>query len=219
MSVYRGGRPAERSPAAGQKPPSHRRGVLLLRFLVAVALLALLVNMLLVEAYLGNEFTPDSATRQVRPVDAVPAAVLSGGPVIDLSGTRPLTYRMPERTLALTFDDGPDPRWTPQILDVLRRRGVHDTFFVIGSRVTRNTGLTRQIIAEGHEIGTHSFTHPTMSALPTRLRGLEQSASQGAVAYATGRSASLYRPPYSSVTDALDNTDMPTLRETARRAT
>jgi peptidoglycan/xylan/chitin deacetylase (PgdA/CDA1 family) len=121
----------------------------------------------------------------------VPAAVLAGGPVIDLSGARPLTYRMPARTLALTFDDGPDPRWTPQVLDVLRRHRVHGTFFVIGSRVIRNAGLTRRIIAEGHEIGTHSFTHPLMSELLTWLRSLEQSASQRAIAYTTGRSASL----------------------------
>jgi cellulose synthase/poly-beta-1,6-N-acetylglucosamine synthase-like glycosyltransferase/peptidoglycan/xylan/chitin deacetylase (PgdA/CDA1 family) len=190
---------------------------LLLRTVVALALLSLLANMLLVEAYLRSDFAPDSAPRELQPNDAVPAVVRDGGPVIDLTGARPLTYRMPAHTIALTFDDGPDPRWTPQILAVLRRHRVHGTFFVVGSRVVRNAHLARQITADGHEIGTHTFTHPLVPALPGWRRSLEYSATQGAVAYATGRSTRLYRPPYSSGADAVDNFDMPALRETAHQ--
>lgn len=216
MTVYQGKRPAEPSLTTGQIPALRRRR-LLLRGLVVLGLLTLLGNMLLVEAYLRSEFAPDSAPQAARPVDAVPAAVHSGGPVIDLSGERPQTYRVPARTIALTFDDGPDPLWTPRILDVLRRHKAHGTFFVLGAQVVRNTGLTGRIVAEGHEIGVHTFTHPRVSALPVWLRDLEHSTTQAAIAYATGRSTTLYRPPYSSVVEALDNTDMPTLRETGRQ--
>ncbi|WP_127508085.1 bifunctional polysaccharide deacetylase/glycosyltransferase family 2 protein [Actinoplanes solisilvae] len=196
--------------------PARRSGPHLIA-LVLVALLGLLANMLLVEAYLRNDFAPDSEPGQEQPADAVPAAVASGGPVIDVSGTSPHTYRMPARTIALTFDDGPDSRWTPRILDVLHRHQARGTFFVLGSLVVRHPELARRIAAEGHEIGVHTFTHPRVAALPTWLRGLEHSATRGAIAYTTGRSSSLYRPPYSSIADALDNSDLPTLRETAHQ--
>jgi cellulose synthase/poly-beta-1,6-N-acetylglucosamine synthase-like glycosyltransferase/peptidoglycan/xylan/chitin deacetylase (PgdA/CDA1 family) len=124
---------------------------------------------------------------------------------------------VPARTIALTFDDGPDARWTPRILEVLRRHQAHGTFFVLGSQVVRNTGLSARIAAEGHEIGVHTFTHPRVSSLPAWLRRLEHSTTQAAIAYTTGRSTTLYRPPYSSMVDSLANSDMPTLREAARQ--
>ncbi|GIF01305.1 bi-functional transferase/deacetylase [Paractinoplanes rishiriensis] len=173
--------------------------------------------MLVVEAYLRAEFAPDSSAQDGRPAGAVPAAIRSGGPVIDLSRDSPRTYRMPARTIALTFDDGPDPQWTPRILEVLRRHRVHGTFFVIGSQVVRNAGLADRVVAEGHEIGVHTFTHPRVPGLPAWLRRLEHSTTQAAIAYTTGRSTTLYRPPYSSVADALDNADIPTLREAAHQ--
>ncbi|MBM2616356.1 glycosyltransferase [Actinoplanes sp. LDG1-06] len=216
MSVYEGRRPARTQPATGSVGRPGRRGPHLLA-LLALALLALLTNMLLVEAYLRNDFAPDSEPGEGQPADAVPAAVTTGGPVIDVSGAQPHTYRMPPRTIALTFDDGPDPRWTPQILDVLHRHRAQGTFFVLGSLVVRHPDIARRIVAEGHDIGVHTFTHPRVSALSPWLRGLEHAATRGAIAYTTGRGSTLYRPPYSSAVDALDNSDMPTLRETSRQ--
>ena len=90
---------------------------------------------------------------------AAPAAVAHGGPVLNLSGRGPQSARMPRRTIALTFDDGPDPRWTPQVLDVLERHGAHATFFVVGARVADHPGLVRRIVAEGNEIGV-AHLHP-----------------------------------------------------------
>ncbi|MGH7620659.1 MAG: polysaccharide deacetylase family protein, partial [Gemmatimonadaceae bacterium] len=87
------------------------------------------------------------------------------GVIVDEQVTRePLPYIVartgnePGR-VALTFDDGPDPTWTPLILDTLRSRGVLATFFVIGQNVEANINLTRRIAREGHEIGNHTFTH------------------------------------------------------------
>ncbi|MEV0895382.1 glycosyltransferase [Actinoplanes sp. NPDC049802] len=213
MTVYQG-RPPPPDLTTGRIPAlRHRRSVL--RVLLVVTLFAAFGNMLLAQAYLHSEFAPDSAPQAVRPVDAVPAAVRTGGPAIDLSGDTPRTYRAPARTIVLTFDDGPDPRWTPRVLDVLRRHGAHATFFVTGAQVLRDTGLTRRIAAEGHQIGVHTLTHPRMSRLPAWLRGVERSATANVVAYATGRAPAWYRPPYSSEVDAVDNGDMPDLTESA----
>ena len=68
--------------------------------------------------------------------------------------------------LALTFDDGPDPEWTPAILDILKAKNVRATFFVIGENAEANPGLVQRILAEGHEVGNHTFTHPNLADTP-----------------------------------------------------
>ncbi|GAB3809298.1 polysaccharide deacetylase family protein [Micromonospora zhanjiangensis] len=95
-----------------------------------------------------------------------PADIVRGGPVLRLDGKTPTSRSMPARTIALTFDDGPDPRWTPAVLDVLRKHGAHATFFVLGARVNEHPELARRILAEGHEIGSHTFTHADVATLP-----------------------------------------------------
>src|ERR1700752_2678322 len=67
------------------------------------------------------------------------------------------------KSIALTFDDGPDPKWTPAILDILKRHNIKATFFLIGQNAVDNPDLVRRIFREGHEIGNHSFTHPNMA--------------------------------------------------------
>ena len=104
----------------------------------------------------------------------------------------------PEKTVALTFDDGPDPTWTPKILDVLKKEGVKATFFMIGQPVADHPDIVRRVYAEGHEIGNHSFTHPNMAHVsPERVR-LELSAAQRAFEATLGRSVVLFRPPYNA---------------------
>ncbi|MEO3745019.1 bifunctional polysaccharide deacetylase/glycosyltransferase family 2 protein [Plantactinospora sp. B5E13] len=139
-----------------------------------------------------------------------------GGPVIRLDGPKPVTRSMPARTIALTFDDGPDPRWTPAILDVLRRHHAKATFFVVGARVNEHPELTRRILAEGHEIGSHTFTHAELAAVPDWRRELELSLTRTAVAGATGRYPTLFRPPFSSSPGALTTDDQSVLRAAAR---
>ncbi len=104
----------------------------------------------------------------------------------------------PEKTVALTFDDGPDPTWTPRILDVLKREGVKATFFMIGQNVADHPDIVRRVYAEGHEIGSHSFTHPNMAHVsPDRVR-LELAAAQRSFEATLGRSVVLFRPPYNA---------------------
>jgi cellulose synthase/poly-beta-1,6-N-acetylglucosamine synthase-like glycosyltransferase/peptidoglycan/xylan/chitin deacetylase (PgdA/CDA1 family) len=146
-----------------------------------------------------------------QPVDAapsgsaasVPAEVLRGGPVIDPSGDASRSASPRAGTVALTFDDGPDPRWTPEILRVLREHDVKATFFVLGSAAIAHPDLVRRIVDEGHELGIHSLSHRELAAMPAWLRALELSTSQRAVTAASGMSPSLFRPPFSSTPAAL----------------
>ncbi|RAX49318.1 bi-functional transferase/deacetylase [Arthrobacter sp. AQ5-05] len=135
----------------------------------------------------------------------VPAAVSSGGPIIDARGEEVLTASPSGHTVALTFDDGPDPAWTPKILDVLRERGVHATFFVTGTLAIKHPELLRRMVAEGHEIGIQTLTHADLSAAPAWRRQLEIRGAQKVVAGIAGLSPSLLRPPHS--TDNASTTD------------
>jgi cellulose synthase/poly-beta-1,6-N-acetylglucosamine synthase-like glycosyltransferase/peptidoglycan/xylan/chitin deacetylase (PgdA/CDA1 family) len=98
--------------------------------------------------------------------------------------------------VALTFDDGPDPEWTPQILDILKEKHVRATFFVIGSNAEANPDLVQRIVAEGHEVGNHTYTHPNLADTPTTAVALELNATQRLFQALTGRSLVLFRPPY-----------------------
>jgi cellulose synthase/poly-beta-1,6-N-acetylglucosamine synthase-like glycosyltransferase/peptidoglycan/xylan/chitin deacetylase (PgdA/CDA1 family) len=215
MTVYRSDRRTV-DPATSGHLPAVRRRRTALRWLFALLAIALLVNVLLVGAYTNAGFGPDGLRRPATAGASVPAAVRNGGPVIDASGNEPRSYRMPSRTIALTFDDGPDPTWTPRILEVLRRHRVQATFFVVGSQVARHPELARRLVAEGHEIGAHTFTHPELAGLPGWRRDLEHSQTQMAIAAATGLSTSLLRPPYSSFPNALDDDGWATTREGGR---
>src|SRR5439155_15643495 len=95
-------------------------------------------------------------------------------------------------------DDGPDPRFTPQIARVLRRFHVPATFFVIGSRVVRYPEIARRLVRDGFELGNHTFTHVNPAVLPGWESRLEVDLTDTAIAGATGRRARLFRPPYSS---------------------
>jgi cellulose synthase/poly-beta-1,6-N-acetylglucosamine synthase-like glycosyltransferase/peptidoglycan/xylan/chitin deacetylase (PgdA/CDA1 family)/spore germination protein YaaH len=98
--------------------------------------------------------------------------------------------------IALTFDDGPDPQWTPAILDILKQENVTATFFVIGKNGQTYPDLMRRIVSDGHEIGNHTFTHPNLGEIPTSLTQLELNATQRLIESEVGRSTVLFRPPY-----------------------
>ena len=113
----------------------------------------------------------------------------------------PTLFRMnaaaPDR-ITITFDDGPDPDWTPQILDILKERGIKAVFFIVGQEAELYPDLIRRIVAEGHEIGNHSFTHPNLAETPTSIIRLELNATQRLIESLTGVSTTLFRPPYNA---------------------
>jgi len=98
--------------------------------------------------------------------------------------------------VALTFDDGPSAEWTPKILDILKAKHVHATFFIIGENGAANPRLVQQVLAEGHEIGNHTFTHANLGETPDSVAGIELNATQRLIEALTGRSTRLFRPPY-----------------------
>ncbi|MFJ8695657.1 bifunctional polysaccharide deacetylase/glycosyltransferase family 2 protein [Streptomyces roseolilacinus] len=147
------------------------------------------------------------ADRSEEPDGLVPHSVTSGGPVIDARSVPPISLDVRPRTVALTFDDGPDPTWTPEILRLLAAERVPATFFVTGRHVAEHPELVRVQRAAGHEVGLHTFTHADLADAPVWRTRLELAVSRAVLAGATGTSTTLLRPPYSSLPDAVDDRD------------
>ncbi|MDT0435797.1 MULTISPECIES: glycosyltransferase [Streptomyces] len=181
---------------------------LLLPCLVLVALMA----MLMLRGYVHSEILADHRIRPEAATDKVPEKILDGGPVIDTRGGRTESLRIPDHRLVLTFDDGPDPQWTPKVLDVLKEHHAHAVFFVTGTMASRYPALVRRMVDEGHEIGLHTFNHPDLSYQSKKRIDWELSTNQLALTGAAGIRTSLFRPPYSSFADAMDNKSWPVTR-------
>jgi len=105
--------------------------------------------------------------------------------------------------LALTFDDGPS-EWTAPILDELARHGAKATFFVLGEHVDGNEDVLRRAVAEGHELGNHTFSHTPCSRLSADEIETELTRTQELIAAATGVRPRLVRPPYGDGFDAVE---------------
>ena len=101
-----------------------------------------------------------------------------------------------DKEVALTFDDGPDTRWTPRILDILKEKNVAATFFIVGENALTQRSLLERMIAEGHEIGSHTYTHPNLATTGTVQTLFELNATQRLFQAFTGRSLKLFRAPY-----------------------
>jgi len=169
-----------------RRPPGHW-------LLLALIMTALGVTLVL-QGFVSEQLGSSSSRSQGAPV-----AGLSGvGPVLDLSGPAVRSVTPPPRSLALTFDDGPDPRWTPEVLAVLRRYHVPATFFMVGSRIEAHPGLVNAVLADGHEIGSHTFTHADLGRVSGARANIELSLTETALAGTSGVNTSLVRLPYSS---------------------
>jgi cellulose synthase/poly-beta-1,6-N-acetylglucosamine synthase-like glycosyltransferase/peptidoglycan/xylan/chitin deacetylase (PgdA/CDA1 family) len=114
---------------------------------------------------------------------------------------------VPGRRVALTFDDGPDPRWTPQIARVLREAHAPATFFVVGSNAARHPGIVRALVRDGNELGNHTFTHTSLSSGPGWQRRAQLELTETTLVGITGHYARFVRPPYSSTSDALTRSE------------
>ncbi|MDI3317757.1 MAG: polysaccharide deacetylase family protein [Bacillota bacterium] len=101
-----------------------------------------------------------------------------------------------DHLIALTFDDGPDPRYTPQVLALLRRYGAHATFFVIGQEAERHPDLIRAIAASGNEVGIHGWSHRSFQRMDAATMERELERSARLLERVTGRPPRLFRPPF-----------------------
>ncbi|MHC5701716.1 glycosyltransferase [Streptomyces sp. PKU-MA01144] len=202
------GRRAVRRRKSARRSAVRRR--LPMRYLLPSLLLVALLAMLMLRGYVHSEILADHRVRP--PVDngQVPSQILGGGPVIDArTPGEPKALSVPDKNLVLTFDDGPDPVWTPKVLDRLKKYDAHAVFFVTGTMASRHPDLVQRMVAEGHELGLHTFNHPDL-ALQTQSRiDWELSQNQLALAGAAGIRTSLFRPPYSSFSAALDDKSWP----------
>jgi cellulose synthase/poly-beta-1,6-N-acetylglucosamine synthase-like glycosyltransferase/peptidoglycan/xylan/chitin deacetylase (PgdA/CDA1 family) len=195
--------------ARTRSPRGHWVVVSLVMFVFAIGLL--------VEGYshgvLGE--TSQTIAQAASSGPAAPGTVTGGGPVLNATGSRPHSYSMPARTVALTFDDGPDPDWTPKILAILHRFGVPATFFTIGAHVAAYPGLIRAELRAGDEVGSHTYTHVNLATAGWREQ-LELTLAQNALSGAAGIRTSLLRPPYCGGPHAVSAADWRAYQQAAR---
>ncbi len=118
--------------------------------------------------------------------------------IFDIFPTAWVVQRLGQRNgkVALTFDDGPDPRWTPKILDILKQKSAPATFFVIGRNMEDYPDIVQREVKEGHIVGSHTYTHPNIADEPPSAVPLEFNLTQRLFQTITGRTLRFFRPPY-----------------------
>lgn len=119
---------------------------------------------------------------------------------------------VPEKLLALTFDDGPSEKYTGKLLDALNEYDAKATFFLVGQNVDSNAELVRRMIDEGHEVGSHSWSHQDMLTLSESEIAAELEQADDAIYEAIGSYPTLFRAPYGSINDLLlEHLDVPSI--------
>ncbi|WP_432193360.1 bifunctional polysaccharide deacetylase/glycosyltransferase family 2 protein [Streptomyces sp. bgisy027] len=183
------------------------------RVILAGLLLLALTSVMLLDGYLRAEVGGDQRVRTGASSGKVPDKVLDGGPILTFRGGRATTVSVPDKTIALTFDDGPNPTWTPQVLAILKKYDIPATFFVVGSMVSRYPSIVADMVEAGNEVGIHTFTHVDLSYQSDARVNREMQQTQLALAGAAGITTTLFRAPYSSQTDAIDNYSWPVYKK------
>ncbi|WP_328449450.1 bifunctional polysaccharide deacetylase/glycosyltransferase family 2 protein [Streptomyces sp. NBC_00386] len=183
------------------------------RVILALMLLLALISVMLLDGYLRSEIGNDARVRDGAAYDKVPQKILDGGPILTFTGGTAKTQSVPKKTIVLTFDDGPTPNWTPEVLKVLKKNDVDATFFLVGSMVSRYPGVVKNMVDQGNEVGIHTFTHVDLSYQSTARLQRELKQTQLALAGAAGITTTLFRAPYSSEISAVDNYSWPVYKE------
>ncbi|WP_141431128.1 polysaccharide deacetylase family protein [Bacillus sp. 03113] len=104
--------------------------------------------------------------------------------------------KSPNKEIALTFDDGPDPKYTRKILEILNQHHIKATFFIIGKNALKHQDIIKQMVQDGHEIGNHTYSHPNTDKMSYEKVKFELNVNERIIQGLTGRSTLLYRSPY-----------------------
>ncbi|MFV8186102.1 bifunctional polysaccharide deacetylase/glycosyltransferase family 2 protein [Streptomyces spinosirectus] len=198
-----------RAPSRMQRAAGKAAALQKPRVILALLVLLGLTSVMLLDGYLRAEVGGDQRVRTGAGSSKVPDKVLDGGPILTFRGDRATTVSVPKKTIALTFDDGPNPTYTPQVLKILKKYDVPATFFLVGSMVSRYPGIVKDMVGQGDEVGIHTFTHVDLSYQSNARVDREMEQTQLALAGAAGITTTLFRAPYSSETDAIDNYSWP----------
>ncbi|MHA5050189.1 bifunctional polysaccharide deacetylase/glycosyltransferase family 2 protein [Streptomyces sp. SD15] len=183
------------------------------RVILALLLLLGLTSVMLLDGYLRSEIGNDSRVRDGAAYDKVPEKILDGGPLLTFNNGTAKTQSVPEKTIVLTFDDGPTGDWTPKILKVLEDNDIEATFFMVGSMVSRYPSVVKDLVDQGNEVGIHTFTHVDLSYQGVGRLKRELTQTQLALAGAAGVTTTLFRAPYSSEINAVDNYSWPVYQD------
>lgn len=145
--------------------------------------------------------------RRALPVEDAPSPALPDTTALPrvLPANRKSVYTRCDVTvplIAITFDDGPDPVLTPRLLDLLKERGIHATFFLVGKNAAAFPDVVRRIVSEGHEVGNHSWSHPLFTQLGKESVESQLRRTHDAIVKACATAPLLYRPPYGAVSAA-----------------
>ncbi|QPP07861.1 glycosyltransferase [Streptomyces bathyalis] len=182
-------------------------------WLLLIVLLPAVFAALLFEGWTAHEV--DAAKRKRNCTEPVQKEVAEGGPVLSRNGAKFESAAMPARKVALTFDGGPDPVWTPRLLDLLRKHQAHATFFLYGAQAAQHPDLVRRIREEGHEIGSNTYTGAALGSASSVRFQLELSLTQSALAGTAGIHTSLLRPPQTTTVDTLCGAEWKAARRAA----
>ncbi|CAG7653640.1 polysaccharide deacetylase family protein [Paenibacillus allorhizosphaerae] len=115
-----------------------------------------------------------------------------------MTGNLIYKHRTSDKKIALTFDDGPDPKHTPFLLDLLKAAGAKATFFAVGRQLESYPSLARRIVEEGHDLGNHTYSHPDLSKLDAGPMHEELLKTELIIQNITETKPRLFRPPYLS---------------------
>ncbi|MFJ2769223.1 bifunctional polysaccharide deacetylase/glycosyltransferase family 2 protein [Streptomyces sp. NPDC087300] len=182
-------------------------------WLVLILVLLVVAVALLFEGWTTHQI--DAARTKPPCTRPIPRAADDGKPVLRFGPKGVSTAAMPRGTVALTFDGGFDPVWTPRLLDLLRAHHAQATFFVYGKDAAEHPKLLRRILYEGHEVGSYTYSGGDFGvASPLRAR-LELSLTQSAFAGAAGINTTLLRLPHTTAADTLCGPQWPAARRAA----
>jgi polysaccharide deacetylase family sporulation protein PdaB len=148
-----------------------------------------------------NETSPKEATPlSIQAVDTIPTPAANAS--INYNIKEHVTYsgvRSKEKKVALTFDDGPDTKYTDQILDILKKQKVSATFFVVGEHAAAHKDVMKRIVSNGHELGNHSWDHMDLTKLDEPQLEAELDKTDDIITSITGKPPTLLRPPYGAL--------------------